>query len=330
VAVTVPCMNSVKRSDVILIVDDSPESLSMVNDTLEEAGYNVLVALEGKQALTIARRIRPDMILMDAIMPHKDGFDTCRELRSIPELASVPVIFMTGLTDSASIVKGLEAGGVDYLTKPIKPDELLARMTVHLNNARLTSSAYRALDSAGQFIFSVDPSGKILWATPQTLAMFAKHRADEQWLQMQMPQQIVAWFQQSLTLHPDQSLSLAQLPDAATTFSASPASKLVIRFIQHVSANEVLLKLFESSALSEEELLQQHLGLTKRESQVLLWISNGKTNWEAAQILSMSPRTVNKHLELIFPKLGVQNRTAAAGIAISILKGESLRASVSG
>jgi len=316
-------MNNVKRSDVILIVDDSPDSLSMVNDTLEEAGYNVLVALEGKQALTIARRIRPDMILMDAVMPHKDGFDTCRELRSIPELASIPVIFMTGLTDSASIVKGLEAGGVDYLTKPIKPDELLARMNVHLNNARLTSSAYQALDSAGQFIFSVDPSGKIIWATPQTLTMFAKHRAEELWLQVHLAQQLVDWFKQSPTMRSDQSLTLAQLPNAPITSAASPVTRLVISFIQHVSSTEMLLKLSEFNALSKEEQLQQQLGLTRRESQVLFWISTGKTNWEAAQILGMSPRTVNKHLELIFPKLGVQNRTAAAGIAISIIKGDS-------
>src|SRR5690606_38926946 len=152
-----------------------------VNDTLEEAGYNVLVALEGRQALTIARKIRPDMVLMDALMPNKDGFETCLELRAIPELAATPVIFMTGLADSASIVRGLEAGGVDYLTKPINPDELLARMNVHLNNARLTTSAYNALDSAGQHLFSVNLQGKLLWATPQALGLLARAGASEEW-----------------------------------------------------------------------------------------------------------------------------------------------------
>src|SRR5690606_31007522 len=116
-------MNARQGGEVILVVDDSPETLSLINDTLEEAGFNVLVALEGKQALTIAQRIRPDMILLDALMPHMDGFDTCRELKKLPDLAAIPVIFMTGLSDTENVVKGLHAGGVDYLTKPINPDE---------------------------------------------------------------------------------------------------------------------------------------------------------------------------------------------------------------
>ena len=84
-----------QRRDVVLVVDDSADSLSMINDTLENAGMDVLVALEGKQALTIAQRIRPDLILMDALMPQMDGFEACRLLKANPALASIPVIFMT-------------------------------------------------------------------------------------------------------------------------------------------------------------------------------------------------------------------------------------------
>lgn len=73
-------MNPSNKSDIVLVVDDSPDALSLIHDTLEAANMEVLVALEGKQALTIARRIRPDIILLDAIMPHMDGFDTCRAL----------------------------------------------------------------------------------------------------------------------------------------------------------------------------------------------------------------------------------------------------------
>jgi PleD family two-component response regulator len=107
------------KRDVVLIVDDSPETLSMLNDTLDAAGITVLVALEGQQALTIAASISPDIILMDAIMPNMDGFETCRRLKENPDLAHIPVIFMTGLTDSESVVRGLEAGGVDYINKPV-------------------------------------------------------------------------------------------------------------------------------------------------------------------------------------------------------------------
>jgi len=306
---------------VVLVVDDSPESLSFVNDTLEEAGYNVLVALEGKQALTIARRIRPDMILLDAIMPHKDGFETCRELRSIPELSAIPVIFMTGLSDSASIVKGLEAGGVDYLTKPINPDELLARMQVHLNNARLTSSAHNALDSAGQHLFSVDVSGQVLWATPQTLALFSRAGADEHWQAVELARALRKWLTPPAPQQreADQNLTLT----VSTDSESGHERKLTITFVRHINDSEKLLRLSESMESAGEELLREQLGLTPRESEVLAWISQGKTNWEAAQILAMSPRTVNKHLEQIFKKLNVQNRTAAARIALSILGRDS-------
>lgn len=308
----------IKQTDTVLVVDDSPESLSLVNDTLEEAGYNVLVALEGKQALTIAKRIRPDMVLMDAVMPHKDGFDTCRELRAIPELSSVPVIFMTGLTDSDSIVRGLEAGGVDYLTKPIDPNELLARMVVHMNNARLTSSAYDALDSTGQYLFSVSPEGKTIWATPQTLALLARHEASESWQHNELASMLKSWLADERGAQhepgPVLPLNLGMKDD--------PSHELAVSFVQHLSKEEALLKLVQISTAPPEDILKEKLGLPPRESQVLLWLSNGKSNWEIAKILEMRPRTVNKHLEQLFRKLEVQNRTAAARIAISLLNSE--------
>ena len=310
-------MSKQSHSNVVLVVDDSPESLSFVNDTLEEAGYNVLVALEGRQALTIARRIRPDMILMDALMPNKDGFETCRELRASPELAAIPVIFMTGLSDSASIVKGLEAGGVDYLTKPVKPEELLARMNVHLNNARLTSTAYNALDSAGQHLFSVNMQGKIQWATPQTLSLFARAGASEEWQTTSLATALHNWLAPPAQREADQILPLTV---SSGNGISSQEKKLSVTFVRHISEEEKLLRLSEAAETTGEELLREKLNLTKRESEVQAWISQGITNWEAAQILQMSPRTVNKHLEQIFKKLGVQNRTAAARIAISILE----------
>lgn len=161
--------------DVVLVVDDSPDALSMINDALEAEGMDVLVALEGKQALTIARRIRPDIILLDAVMPVLDGFDTCTALKADPNLATIPVIFMTGLSDTNDVVRGLECGGVDYLTKPVQPGELLARMRVHLNNARLTSSAQTALDSTGQTLFTVNADGAIQWATPKPMPCSPVH-----------------------------------------------------------------------------------------------------------------------------------------------------------
>ncbi|MEL0636268.1 MULTISPECIES: response regulator [Marinomonas] len=294
------------KNDIVLVVDDSADALSLINDTLEAANMDVLVALEGKQALTIAKRIRPDIILLDAIMPNMDGFETCKALKADANLASIPVIFMTGLSDTDDVVRGLEVGGVDYLTKPIKPSELLARMKVHLNNARLTSSAHLALDSTGQHLMTVSDDGDIMWATPQTYALLAKARASTEWQHQELTQQLKQW--------------LARLPEIESGLPLTGLDyPLSVKIVSAKQGQERLLKLEDGRRPTGPNLLKQELKLTERESEVLNWLANGKTNRDIAQILEMSPRTVNKHLEQIFPKLGVENRTAAAGVALKIL-----------
>ena len=294
------------NAGIVLVVDDSPETLGMLNEALEAVGYTVLIALEGKQALTIAEKITPDIILLDAIMPNMDGFETCQRIKANPALDKVPVIFMTGLSDTDSIVKGLEAGGVDYLSKPVKPDELIARMKVHLHNARLASSAQSALDSTGQQLFAITHDGSLRWATPLTQRTFEQASIAQSWLQDELPGQLKRW----LSHHP----IVGQTYPLENTSAA-----LKVKLVERRDNNEILLKLIDLQGPTASEKLQQALETTERESQVLYWIARGKTNKEIGEILSMSPRTVNKHLEQIFPKLGVENRTAAAAVALKVL-----------
>jgi len=293
-------------SDVVLVVDDSPEALAMLNEALEQAGLTVLIALEGKQAINIAQKMVPDITVLDALMPSMDGFETCKRMKADPRIADIPVIFMTGLSDTESIVKGLEAGGVDYLTKPFTPDELVARMRVHLTNARLTSSAHSALDTTGQYLFTVNEQAQILWATPQTKKLFAHANVTEMWQQTEMAEQLQQWL--SHTPKPGQILKLSGIDH-----------QLNVRLIEQASKTEVLLKLLDAMAPCGAEKLKITLPITERESDVLYWIGNGKTNREIGQILETSPRTVNKHLEQIYRKLEVDNRTSAAAIAIRLL-----------
>jgi len=302
-------MNNLTQTDIVLVVDDSPDALSLINDALEAEGLDVLVALEGRQALTIAKRIRPDVILLDAVMPVMDGFETCKQLKLNADLADIPVIFMTGLSDTDDIVRGLEVGGVDYLIKPINPAELIARMKVHLKNARLTKSAQSALDSTGQHLFTVSNEGEVRWATPQTYALFAKAKVDGRDLGSLFTDQIANW--------------LSRKPEADDEIALNGLDyPLLLRFLGVHSSGDRLIKLLDGNKPGEAALLRIKLDLTERESDVLFWIANGKTNRDTAEILSMSPRTVNKHLEMIFPKLGVENRTAAAGVALRILSSE--------
>ena len=296
--------NHIKK-DIVLVVDDSPDALSLINDALEDAGMDVLVALEGRQALTIAQKIKPDIILLDAMMPNMDGFETCRALKANPDLNAIPVIFMTGLTQTDQVVKGLESGGVDYLTKPIKPTELIARMKVHLTNARLTNQAQHALDDTGQTLITLNHNGSIQWATPLAYALLAKANATETKQQTRLVQQIKQWLLQ---------------PDAQQVFCPQDFEYPIrLKRIGENANGETVLKLIDGNQAQGADLLKAQLQLTDREAEVLHWLSNGKTNREIGEILSMSPRTVNKHLEQIFPKLGVENRTAAAGIALRLL-----------
>src|SRR6201992_2456914 len=164
-----------KKRDIALVVDDSPETLRLLTDALDGAGMTVMVAMDGAAALRIVDQITPDIILLDAVMPGIDGFETCRRLKREAGLSNVPVIFMTGLAETEHIVRGLEAGGVDYVTKPLVIEEMLARIRVHLANARLTLSARAPLDVSGRFLLAVNRQGKIMWATPQAQRLLTEN-----------------------------------------------------------------------------------------------------------------------------------------------------------
>lgn len=292
------------EQDVVLVVDDSVDSIRMISDVLEDANMTVLIALEGSQAITITKNITPDIILMDAIMPNMDGFETCRALKENPRLIDVPIVFMTGLTDTEHVVMGLKSGGVDYITKPINAAELIARMQVHLTNARMTQSARQALDAAGQNLFACNLAGDILWATPRVHQLLAPYLDAN--VEQPLAQQLHNWLEHN--------------PQSGHKLKVSSSESLAVEFLTFVDNKEYLLRLTDApSAENHTDLLRQQFSVTQREADVLLWIANGKTNREIAQILEMSPRTVNKHLEQIFKKLGVENRTSAAAMAIRAL-----------
>ncbi|ASK33069.1 DNA-binding response regulator (plasmid) [Alcanivorax sp. N3-2A] len=295
-----------QRKDLILVVDDCADSLGMIHHALGQAGLTALLALEGEQALGIAEKMVPDLILMDAVMPNLDGFETCRRLKDTPELAGVPVIFMTGLSDPEDVIRGLEAGGVDYVTKPVRPDELIARIRVHLNNARLTRSAHTALDRLGQAAFSTDAQGQWRWATPQAEQMVAGDDGQRPDRLHALAGHIRHW--------------LRHRPATGDRLAVDlPPSALRLRYLGEDNPGEHLFRLLLEDGDGEASLLRTQLRLTERETQVLLWISQGKTNREIGQILDLSPRTINKHLEQVFRKLGVENRTAAAAMALRCL-----------
>ncbi|MCP3403859.1 response regulator [Bradyrhizobium sp. CCGB20] len=301
-----------RKRDVALVVDDSPETLRLLTDALDGAGMTVMVALDGAAAMRIVDQITPDIVLLDAVMPGMDGFETCRRLKRDAGVANVPVIFMTGLAETEHIVRGLEAGGVDYVTKPIVIEEMLARIRVHLGNARLTQSARAALDVSGRFLFAVNRQGNILWATPQAQKLLSDHYG-AQTEDFVLPPSLLQWLEQAKGKGSAKSQA-ASLPD-------NPQLRLY--YMGETAPNEFLLRLSRESGTSLPAEFTSELGLTTREGEVLAWLSKGKTNRDIAQILGLSPRTVDKHLEQIYAKLGVENRTAAAAIATNATRRNS-------
>jgi sigma-B regulation protein RsbU (phosphoserine phosphatase) len=151
----------------VLVVDDSPVNLRLLVQTLQGKGYRLLAARSGRSALDIALRTRPDLVLLDVMMPDMDGFDVCRALKSAPETADTIVIFLSALGEVADRVAGLELGASDYITKPIQADEVLARVANHLGRRLLEREVRRGRDELGRELESAARMQRLL--LPATL-----------------------------------------------------------------------------------------------------------------------------------------------------------------
>jgi DNA-binding response OmpR family regulator/DNA-binding CsgD family transcriptional regulator len=292
-------------SNVVLVVDDAPETLRMLCDALAQEGYTVLVARDAAEALERFEMAVPDAVLLDAIMPGENGFALCRRLKAEPSWAHVPVIFMTGLTETEQIVEGFASGGVDYVVKPLKIPEVLARLATHLRNAHVSRLAREAVDVAGLGVVLLDTQGRIAWRSPQA-TRWLEEATDL--VQANSTSSVTDWLQQAV------------MKGEAKT-SLPGGSRLQARHLGQAGPGEIMLLLRPTGpAVDGASERLASAALTPRETEVLSWLAKGKTNRDSADILGMSPRTVNKHLEHIFEKLGVETRTAAASIASSLLQ----------
>jgi len=300
--------------DLILVVDDDIETRQMLTTAMEQAGLKAIGAPDGQTALDLLEDLRPNLIVLDAVMAGLSGFETCRRLKANPDYAHLPVIFITGLTETEHVVEGLRAGGVDYVTKPIVLEELIARIRVHLSTARLAHSARVALDMAGRSLFATDAEGGLLWRTPQAAQLLANFR-------LLTPDRL-EW-PPTLVEHVRRFIAKGNDIGAGPSLIPFGGGQLEIALLGRGGSNEYYFRMSEPIGGREAGILKSALGLTVRESEVLVWISSGKSNRDISDILNISPRTVNKHLEQIFTKLGVENRAAAAAVATRIVAAQS-------
>jgi len=296
----------------VLIVDDTPGNLALLSDTLSEAEYRVLVATDGCSAIEQIQYIKPDIILLDVMMPGIDGFETCNRLKNNPATASIPVIFMTGLSELDDLLRGFGEGALDYIVKPIRPAEVLARIEVHLTQTRNLLRAERLLAHGDFAAVTVDDCGGIVWLT-STAEQWLRDFTVQQGLQIEnnvndfLQPGILVWFQQWLQ-------RAGNIDNEQEEFELAPGFSIRISPCQQ--PGEFLLLLQRETLPWNSESLRDSLRLTFREAEILMWIARGKTNKEIGIILTTSPRTVNKHLEHIFEKLGVSTRAAAVAMVL--------------
>ena len=305
-------MNATEAPAVVLIVDDLPENLSMLHDALDDAGYKVLVATNGESALARARQALPDVILLDAVMPGIDGFEVARRLKADFATQQIPIVFMTGLTETEHVVAAFAAGGADYVTKPIRPAEVLARIAAHMQNARQMKQARSALDAFGQATVAVRASdGKLVWQTPLSRKLLKEYFATGE---DESPSRLLDWIADADAARRD-----GREPNGLLI--ADGTRRLLATFHDQTGDQEWLVVLREENDASAIESLIAVFRLTQREAEVLYWVTLGKTSKDIGDILGSSPRTVNKHLEHVFEKLGVETRTAAANLAMGKMRG---------
>jgi CheY-like chemotaxis protein/DNA-binding CsgD family transcriptional regulator len=319
------------RSDVVLIVDDVPDNLSLLHDALDESGYTVLVATNGESALQRAAQALPDIVLLDAVMPGMDGFEVARRLKANPDTARIPIIFMTGLTETEHVVAAFQAGGVDYVTKPIRAQEVLARMAVHVGSARQAQQATQArnaLDAFGHATMAIrlgDGGGeggtKVLavWQTPLARRLLQEYFAAPL---AQVPEPVLEWLRVEAAAaaagREPRSLPVSRIVDGE-------ARQLVLQLQQRTGDDDLLIVMREVSDAAVVDAMVQAFRLTLREAEVLYWVAKGKTNRDIGDILGSSPATVKKHCERVYVKLGVETRTAAASVAAARLRQLNLR-----
>ena len=287
----------------ILVVDDTPANLSLLLDALTDAGHEILVAESGRSALSLLEHTTPDLVLMDLVMPGMDGVATCRRMKERAECAAIPVLFMTAIDEPAQKLRAFEAGALDYITKPVFPPEVLARVSAHLQIHALQKSLADELalrveaenqlsHSLDRAVLLADAGGRIVFSTRLALDLLHKH-------------------------FPDRTDGV--LPHE---LGRDPDSPLVARRFgeRERAGDELQMIVFEERGSPPGPAALMQLGVTAREAEVLYWIAQGKSNPDIATILGANVRTVHKHVEHIFQKLGLETRNAAMLAALEVLR----------
>jgi len=147
-------MTEQRKRPLVLVVEDIPKNMEVVCNILRKEGYRLAMAGNGLQGLEMVPNVKPDLILLDIMMPEMDGFEVCKRLKENPETKDIPIIFLTAIVETVDIVKGFEMGAVDYVTKPFKGAELTSRVRTHLE-LKFARESLQELNATKDKFFSI-------------------------------------------------------------------------------------------------------------------------------------------------------------------------------
>jgi len=307
-----PQPRAAEAARVLLVAADVPGETDALRDALDESGYSVAHARSGEAALACLAQAAPDIVLLDVGKPGIDAFDLARGLEADSASAAIPVIFMAAIDETDAVVGAFGVGVVDYVVKPVRLRELIARMESHLRTARAQGQARRALDAFGHASLVVrERDGRRLWQTALARELLQRHYPAVP--EVLTPPPLLAWVAREALRR-----RVGAQPHGLIIGQGAQRLSLALHASGEGDDGEWLLVLREDSPTAQVQALARAFpALTAREAEVLYWVAQGKTNRDIADILELSPRTVHKHLEHVFVKLGVETRTAAAALALA-------------
>ncbi|MDR2093309.1 MAG: response regulator [Azoarcus sp.] len=278
------------RAPVILVVDDSIDTLAGLSEALFATGHAVLAARSATEALERFEIAVPDGALIDAVMPGINGFDLCRRIKSVPAWAHVPVIFMTDPGDEGQIVSSYLSGGADYMNKPLRIPEVLARLTPHLGGTAVRL-ARAAADIPDMGCVIVDNPGRIVWRSPQASR----------------------WLCGASGANGDAMRRM--LDEAARNVEVARelpgGRRLLLRSLGASGPGEYMIVMCLDSSPAAQRLRQANL--TPYETETFAWFLKGKDRVEVARIMGSTPADMAERARRIFDRLGIRFTLGATG-----------------
>ena len=328
------CIPSEPKRPIVLIVDDTQIEIQIMTTALSMKGYQTAVAMNGRQALDNVEKIFPDLILLDIMMPGMDGFEVCRTLKGSSRTMDIPVIFLTVKDEIEDIVKGFDAGAVDYVTKPFNSAELLARVRTHVELKKKKDNETYLISRLTATLAEQRQAEEALRQAHDNLELMVEERTAELLLKnrqlseeieerkraevnLELKSQKLEEFNTALKVLLNQrqadKKALEERVLANIKNLIMPNIRKLKKTILKKTKSEVYVNIIESNLKKitssfSQTLSSKYLNLTSKEIQVAHLIKEGKISKNIAVLLNVSGRTVDFHRKNIRSKLGLRKK----------------------